>query len=110
VALRRTRHLITIGAASLVLAAPVKAADSYAVRGLLCIHRYEGAWTANTGNGFYGGLQMNWDFMRTYGREFLSRYGTADRWPPSVQIQVALRAWHSRGFNPWPNTRRICGV
>jgi hypothetical protein len=34
----------------------------------LCIHRYEGAWNANTGNGYFGGLQMNMDFMRGYGR------------------------------------------
>ena len=26
----------------------------------LCIHRYEGAWNSNTGNGYYGGLQMDW--------------------------------------------------
>ena len=25
----------------------------------LCIHHYEGAWTSNTGNGYYGGLQMD---------------------------------------------------
>src|SRR5438876_5647928 len=25
----------------------------------LCIHHYEGSWTANTGNGYYGGLQMD---------------------------------------------------
>ena len=39
----------------------------------LCIHSYEGAWTSNTGNGYYGGLQMDWGFMRSYGPEFVRR-------------------------------------
>jgi hypothetical protein len=80
-------------------------------RAFMCIHRGEGAWNANTGNGYYGGLQMDYGFMRTYGSEYLSRYGTADRWPPSVQIAVAYKAYRSgRGFGPWPNTARACGV
>jgi opacity protein-like surface antigen len=32
----------------------------------LCIHRLEGGWSSNTGNGYYGGLQMNLGFQRTY--------------------------------------------
>ena len=36
---------------------------------------YEGAWTSNTGNGYYGGLQMDWGFMRTYGPEFVRQLG-----------------------------------
>lgn len=75
----------------------------------LCIHKYEGAW--NDPNApYYGGLQMNWDFMRAYGSEFLAQYGTADNWPPGVQMYVADRAWKVRGFNPWPTTARACGL
>ncbi|HXH87243.1 MAG TPA: hypothetical protein VNI55_01370, partial [Gaiellaceae bacterium] len=33
---------------------------SWLVNGFLCIHRYEGAWNANTGNGYFGGLQMDY--------------------------------------------------
>ena len=29
------------------------------LRAWLCIHRYEGPWNAHTGNGYYGGLQMD---------------------------------------------------
>ncbi len=77
----------------------------------LCIHRYEGSWTSNTGNGYYGGLQMDKRFMQTYGREFVSRWGTADNWPAWAQIQAAARAHESgRGFTPWPNTARFCGL
>jgi hypothetical protein len=77
----------------------------------MCIHRYEGPWNANTGNGFYGGLQMDWSFMRAHGGDFLARWGTADRWPAWAQIEAAARAHRSgRGFYPWPNTARACGL
>jgi Transglycosylase-like domain len=77
----------------------------------LCIHRFEGAWTANTGNGYYGGLQMDRRFQGRYGGDYLTRYGTADAWPPTAQIEVAVRAYRSgRGFGPWPNTARACGL
>ena len=77
----------------------------------LCIHGYEGRWTSNTGNGYYGGLQMDLSFMRTYGRDLLRRKGTADHWTPLEQIWVAERAYRSgRGFYPWPNTARACGL
>jgi hypothetical protein len=48
--------------------------------------------------------------MRAYGKEFLSHFGPASNWPRSVQITVAIRGWLSRGFGPWPNTRRMCGL
>ncbi len=77
----------------------------------LCIHRYEGAWTANTGNGYYGGLQMDRRFMELYGSEFVDRWGTADNWPSWAQLETAARAHDSgRGFTPWPNTARFCGL
>lgn len=81
----------------------------------LCIHRHERhpaqGWRTRTGNGFYGGLQMNIAFQRTYGRDLLRKKGTADRWLPIEQIWVAERAYRSgRGFHPWPNTARYCGL
>jgi hypothetical protein len=78
---------------------------------LLCIHHHEGAWNANTGNGFYGGLQMDLGFQASYGADFLRRWGTADKWPVWAQLQAAGRAYQSgRGFYPWPNTARACGL
>ena len=77
----------------------------------LCIHHYEGAWTANTGNGYYGGLQMDRRFQSLYGRDFVARWGTADNWPAWAQLQAAIRAYRSgQGFDPWPNTARACGL
>jgi hypothetical protein len=75
-----------------------------------CIHQHEGAWNANTGNGYYGGLQMDMGFQSAYGSEHMARWGTADRWPVWAQLQAAERAYESRGFGPWPNTARMCGL
>jgi hypothetical protein len=76
----------------------------------LCIHHYEGAW--NDPNGpYYGGLQMDMSFQQAYGAALLRRKGTADHWSPLEQIWVAERAYRSgRGFYPWPNTARWCGL
>jgi hypothetical protein len=81
----------------------------------MCIHRYERhpgqGWATRTGNGYYGGLQMDISFQRTYGPELLHRKGTADKWTPIEQMWVAERAYRSgRGFYPWPNTARYCGL
>jgi hypothetical protein len=61
-----------------------------------------GNWAINTGNGYYGGLQMDESFQRTYGPEFYSMWGTADNWPASAQMRAADRAYESRGLGPWP--------
>ena len=80
-----------------------------------CIHRYERhprqGWATRTGNGYYGGLQMDIHFQRAYGPELLRRKGTADKWTAVEQMWVAERAYRSgRGFYPWPNTARYCGL
>jgi Transglycosylase-like domain len=80
-----------------------------------CIHRYERhphqGWRTRTGNGYYGGLQMDLAFQRAYGGRLLRTKGTADRWSPLEQMWVAERAYRSgRGFYPWPNTARYCGL
>lgn len=78
----------------------------------ICIHNHEGAWNANTGNGYYGGLQMDTTFQNAYGRDMIAKYGGyAHTWSPRDQMIVAERAHDSgRGFGPWPNTRRMCGI
>ena len=81
----------------------------------LCIHRYERhpaqGWATRTGNGYYGGLQMDISFQRAYGSEILRRKGTANNWSALEQMWVAERAYRSgRGFYPWPNTARSCGL
>lgn len=76
----------------------------------LCIHRFEGSWT-DPNPPYYGGLQMDLQFQRTYGAELLRRKGTADHWTPLEQMWVAERAHRSgRGYWPWPSTARACGL
>jgi hypothetical protein len=78
-------------------------------RAWLCIHHYEGSW-ADSSIPYWGGLQMDLSFQQTYGGWLLRHKGTADHWTPLEQIWVAVRAARSRGFSPWPNTARDCGV
>jgi hypothetical protein len=76
----------------------------------LCIHSHEGAWN-DYGDPYWGGLQMDRSFMYSYGRDMIARYhGFANVWPPLAQMIVAERAYRSRGFSPWPNTARYCGL
>jgi hypothetical protein len=87
-----------------------KAMKWYWTSGAECIKSKEGAWTSNTGNGYYGGFQADHSFQRAYGREFYYRLGTANNWKPWMQIVMAHRGWKARGFQPWPNTSRMCGL
>ena len=75
----------------------------------MCIHRYEGAWN-DSGGPYWGGLQMDLGFQSTYGGWLLRHKGTADHWTPMEQIWVAVKASRTRGFSPWPNTARYCGL
>jgi hypothetical protein len=76
----------------------------------LCIHKYEGSWT-DDGAPYYGGLQMDLVFQQHYGKELLKSKGTANNWTPLEQMMVAEKAYSSgRGFYPWPNTARYCGL
>ena len=75
----------------------------------LCIHRYEGSWT-DPNSPYFGGLQMNITFQQHYGAILLRTKGTADHWTPLEQIWTAVRAHRARGFTPWPNTARACGL
>jgi hypothetical protein len=75
----------------------------------MCIHRYEGAWN-DVGGPYWGGLQMSLTFQQRYGGWIYRLKGTADHWTPLEQIWTAEKALRSRGFWPWPNTARLCGL
>jgi hypothetical protein len=75
-----------------------------------CIHSYEAGW-GDAGGPYYGGLQMDLGFQQRYGAYLLRKKGTANRWTPLEQMWVAERAYRAgRGFYPWPNTARVCGL
>ena len=76
----------------------------------LCIHRHEGSWR-DSGDPYWGGLQMDRGFMDGYAPRYLLRRGFADHWSPVEQMWVAERAYRSgRGFYAWPSTARYCGL
>lgn len=80
---------------------------------LLCIHGGEGAWNAISHSvpTYYGGLQMDRTFQAAYGAEFyLGGRVTADHWTPLEQLTAGARAVRVRGYTPWPNTGRACGL
>jgi hypothetical protein len=75
-----------------------------------CIHRFEGSWN-DSRPPYYGGLQMDLGFQLRYAPYLLRRKGTANRWTPLEQMWAGERAIRSgRGFYPWPNTARFCGL
>jgi hypothetical protein len=95
--------------------AETKAQDPPHERTWRCIHRHEasraGGWAANTGNGYFGGLQMSHHFQRVLAPELLRMKGTADNWTAIEQMWVAERALRrGYGFTPWPNTATRCGA
>ena len=77
----------------------------------MCIHHYEGSWQ-DAGDPYWGGLQMDRQFMWTYGADMIRKHagGLANTWAPWEQVVVAERAYANRGFSPWPNTARYCGL
>ena len=79
---------------------------------LTCIAEHEsgGRWDIATGNGYYGGLQMDRGFQQTYAPDLYESKGTADNWTEEEQMRAAARAVESRGFTPWTTTARMCGV
>lgn len=76
-------------------------------------------WNRNSGNGYYGGLQMDMPFWKAYdGLEFAPRPDLATK---DQQITIAERARNGytnklgqriggRGFDPWPTCRHKAGV
>lgn len=82
----------------------------YYSSGAKCVHEHEGAWTSNTGNGYYGGFQADMSFQTSYNPGAYATWGTANNWPPIEQIEMAYNGWKARGWSPWPNTARACGL
>ncbi|MEP6599305.1 MAG: transglycosylase family protein, partial [Actinomycetota bacterium] len=62
-----------------------------------------GNWSANTGNGYYGGLQFDsGTWLANGGGAYASRADLATR---EQQIAVATSLYNRAGSSPWP----VCG-
>ncbi|MFC9283520.1 transglycosylase family protein [Streptomyces collinus] len=67
-----------------------------------------GSWSADTGNGYYGGLQMSQDDWDKYGGgEYAS---SADQASRSQQIAVAEKILADRGTTPWATCALLSGL
>ena len=65
-------------------------------------------WNANTGNGYYGGIQFDLPTWRAYGGlAYAARPDLASR---AAQIAVAEKLRAVRGFQPWPVCSRRLGL
>jgi len=65
-------------------------------------------WATNTGNGYYGGLQMSQSIWNgNGGPQFAARPDLATR---EQQIVVANNIHAKSGYNPWPACARIAGL
>ncbi|MFB6816029.1 transglycosylase family protein [Streptomyces sp. NPDC056347] len=67
-----------------------------------------GAWSADFGNGFYGGLQLSPETWKAYGgQDYAERADLASR---SQQIAVAEKVLEDRGPKAWPSCSVISGL
>ncbi|MGW6454712.1 transglycosylase family protein [Streptomyces sp. NPDC055078] len=67
-----------------------------------------GLWSADTGNGYYGGLQFSQETWEAFGgTQFASRADLASR---SQQISVAEKVLAAQGTQPWASCAGIAGL
>lgn len=76
----------------------------------MCVHGKEGSWSDTHNPTDDGGMQMDVPFQTAYGPEYLRRWGRAYNWPDWAQLDASYRGWTARGWSPWPNTARSCGL
>ncbi|WP_369247128.1 transglycosylase family protein [Streptomyces sp. R41] len=67
-----------------------------------------GAWSANDGNGYYGGLQLTQENWESYGG--LEYAPSADQASRSQQIAVAEKVLDGQGFAAWPTCGPLSGL
>src|SRR3954471_17930208 len=91
-----------VSAVALVVpAAPAEASDVNWDAIAHCESR--GNWGANTGNGYYGGLQFSRSTWQAHGG---GKYApTADQASRAEQIRVAQKVMRGQGLGAWP----VCG-
>jgi hypothetical protein len=65
-------------------------------------------WDTNTGNGYYGGLQISMDTWKAFrGRWIADRPDQASK---AGQIKVAERILNDQGWGAWPSCSQQIGV
>ncbi|MEU5955188.1 transglycosylase family protein [Streptomyces sp. NPDC047525] len=67
-----------------------------------------GSWSADAGNGYYGGLQLSQQVWEEYGG--LDYAPSADQASRSQQISVAEKVLDDQGISAWPSCAPIAGL
>jgi hypothetical protein len=67
-----------------------------------------GNWRANTGNGYYGGLQFSRRTWRSYGGGAYAT--TANHASRSQQIAIAEKVLRGQGWKAWPTCSKRIGL
>ncbi|MFH8975869.1 transglycosylase family protein [Streptomyces sp. NPDC017890] len=67
-----------------------------------------GAWSQNSGNGYYGGLQLSQDAWEQYGG--LEYAPSADQASRSQQVRVAEKLHADQGIAAWPTCGLLAGL
>lgn len=88
-------------------APPECAADQWPW-GCLAECESDGDWTANTGNGYYGGLQFGQPTWREHGG--LGYAPRADLATRAEQIKVAEQVLSTQGWRAWPDCSKRYGL
>jgi resuscitation-promoting factor RpfA len=112
----RTSHLLArLGIAAAALTAPLAfptlakadpARHELWDRVALC--ESEGNWSANTGNGYYGGLQFSRSTWNSFGgRTYANTPNYATR---LQQIAIAEKVLQAQGWNAWPTCSPRAGA
>jgi len=110
----RFRMLISVAAAAIagltttaVVDAPAHAAST-STWNRLAQCESSGRWHINTGNGFYGGLQISASTWKGYGGK---RYASLpNRASKAQQIRIAEKIKRGQGWGAWPVCSRRIGV
>jgi resuscitation-promoting factor RpfA len=112
---RTSRLLARIGIAAaavtvpLVFAAPAQARPARQDRwDILAQCESGGNWNANTGNGYYGGLQFSGRTWHSYGGGAYA--GTANHATRLQQIAIAEKVLRAQGWKAWPTCSRRAGI
>jgi len=88
--------------------APVPAITVRPVWDRLAQCESSGIWSRNSGNGYYGGVQMDMTFWRRYGgTAYAARPDLASR---ESQVVVAERGLAVQGWVAWPACSRKLGL
>ena len=67
-----------------------------------------GRWHINSGNGYYGGLQISRGTWRAFGGKKFAR--SANKASKRQQVRVAKRIKRNQGWGAWPHCSRRIGV